>query len=296
METIISAVAQGSIWAVMALGIFISFRVLNRPDMTTEGSFTLGAALGAQALHFDIHPVLVIFISFLGGMAAGAITGLLVTKLRINSLLAGILTMTGLYSINLKIMTRANLSLNDQYTLKTMLADLNLPRNVDTILIGLTISLVIIVLMALFFKTEIGQALIATGDNMTMARSLGVDTDEAVMLGYMLANGLISLSGYLVATDNGYADISMGIGAVVIGLAAIIIGEAIFRNVSMTARLFTILVGSIIYRLLLMIVLKLNFDPNDFKLLSAVIIGIALAVPTFQQRRQNRRFSKKGVK
>lgn len=284
MDMIISAFSQGTIWAVMGLGIYITFRILNAPDMTTEGSFVLGGAIGAQMLYFNIDPFTTLLISFLAGMAAGAITGFLVTRLKINPLLAGIITMTGIYSINLKIMGKANMSLSTVTTLKTAIAGLSLPRNVDTIVIGLIVVAAIIFLLTYFFKTEMGQALIATGDNMQMAKSLGIETSEMTMLGYMLANGLIAVSGYIISTDNGYADIQMGVGTVVIGLASIIIGEVLFRNVKLGVRFITILVGSIIYRLLLTIVLMMNFEANDFRLFSAIIVALCLAIPTIQNK------------
>ncbi|HCT98049.1 ABC transporter permease [Carnobacterium sp. PL24RED07] len=284
MDMIISAFSQGTIWAVMGLGIYITFRILNAPDMTTEGSFVLGGAIGAQMLYFNIDPFATLLISFLAGMAAGAITGFLVTRLKINPLLAGIITMTGIYSINLKIMGKANMSLSTVTTLKNAIAGLSLPRNVDTIVIGLIVVAAIILLLTYFFKTEMGQALIATGDNMQMAKSLGIETSEMTMLGYMLANGLIAVSGYIVSSDNGYADIQMGVGTVVIGLASIIIGEVLFRNVKLGVRFITILVGSIIYRLLLTIVLMMNFEANDFRLFSAIIVALCLAVPTIQNK------------
>lgn len=284
MDMIISAFSQGTIWAVMGLGIYITFRILNAPDMTTEGSFVLGGAIGAQMLYFNIDPFTTLLISFLAGMAAGAITGFLVTRLKINPLLAGIITMTGIYSINLKIMGKANMSLSTVTTLKSAIAGLSLPRNVDTIVIGLIVVAAIILLLTYFFKTEMGQALIATGDNMQMAKSLGIETSEMTMLGYMLANGLIAVSGYIVSSDNGYADIQMGVGTVVIGLASIIIGEVLFRNVKLGVRFITILVGSIIYRLLLTIVLLMNFEANDFRLFSAIIVALCLAVPTIQNK------------
>lgn len=284
MDMIISAFSQGTIWAVMGLGIYITFRILNAPDMTTEGAFVLGGAIGAQMLYFNIDPFTTLLISFLAGMAAGAITGFLVTRLKINPLLAGIITMTGIYSINLKIMGKANMSLSTVTTLKTAIAGLYLPRNVDTIVIGLIVVAAIIFLLTYFFKTEMGQALIATGDNMQMAKSLGIETSEMTMLGYMLANGLIAVSGYIVSTDNGYADIQMGVGTVVIGLASIIIGEVLFRNVKLGVRFITILVGSIIYRLLLTVVLMMNFEANDFRLFSAIIVALCLAIPTIQNK------------
>lgn len=284
MDMMISAISQGTIWAVMGLGIYITFRILNAPDMTTEGSFVLGGAIGAQMLYFNIDPFTTLLISFLAGMAAGAITGFLVTRVSINPLLAGIITMTGIYSINLKIMGKANMSLSTVTTLKSAIANLSLPRNVDTIVIGLVIIATIILLLTYFFKTEMGQALIATGDNIQMAKSLGIETSEMTMLGYMLANGLIAISGYIVSTDNGYADIQMGVGTVVIGLASIIIGEVLFRNVKLGVRFMTILIGSIIYRLLLTIVLMLNFEANDFRLFSAIIVALCLAIPIIQNR------------
>lgn len=284
MEMIISAISQGTIWAVMGLGIYITFRILNAPDMTTEGSFVLGAAMGAQMLSFGVDPYTSLLLAFLAGMAAGAITGFLVTRLHIYPLLSGIITMTGIYSINLKVMGKANMSLSGLDTLKTSIAGLSLPRNVDTIFIGMIVVSIITLFLTYFFKTEMGQALIATGDNIQMAKSLGIQTGEMKMLGYMLANGLIAISGYIVATDNGYADIQMGVGTVVIGLASIIIGEVLFRNVKLGVRFVTILIGSIIYRLLLTIVLMLNFDANDFRLFSAVIVAICLSIPTIQNK------------
>lgn len=284
MEMIISAISQGTIWGVMGLGIYITFRILNAPDMTTEGSFVLGAAMGAQMLSFGVDPYTSLLLAFLAGMAAGAITGFLVTRLHINPLLSGIITMTGIYSINLKVMGKANMSLSGLDTLKTSIAGLSLPRNVDTIFIGMIVVSIITLFLTYFFKTEMGQALIATGDNIQMAKSLGIQTGEMKMLGYMLANGLIAISGYIVATDNGYADIQMGVGTVVIGLASIIIGEVLFRNVKLGVRFVTILIGSIIYRLLLTIVLMLNFDANDFRLFSAVIVAICLSIPTIQNK------------
>lgn len=296
MDMIISAFSQGTIWAVMGLGIYITFRILNAPDMTTEGSFVLGGAIGAQMLYFNIGPFATLLISFLAGMAAGAITGFLVTRLKINPLLAGIITMTGIYSINLKIMGKANMSLSTVTTLKNAIAGLSLPRNVDTIVIGLIVVAAIIFLLTYFFKTEMGQALIATGDNIQMAKSLGIETSEMTMLGYMLANGLIAVSGYIVSTDNGYADIQMGVGTVVIGLASIIIGEVLFRNVKLGVRFITILVGSIIYRLLLTIVLMMNFEANDFRLFSAIIVALCLAVPTIQNKMADYREYRKVAK
>lgn len=283
MDIILSALAQGAIWTVMGMGVYITFRILNEPDLTTEASFTLGAAVGAPLLMLGVNPLLALFVVLLVGSAAGAITALMITKARINPLLAGIITMTGLYSVNLGFMGKANLSIAGLPSLKTWFADLGLPRNVDTLVLGTLVVLILVGILSFFFRTDMGQALIATGDNSTMAKSLGISTDEMVMLGYMLGNALIALSGYLVASDNGYADISMGIGSIVIGLAAIIIGEVVIPNVSLPLRLLTIFFGSVVYRLLLALVLRFNFDPNNFKLFSAVILASCLAIPTLQR-------------
>ncbi|MDR6939106.1 ABC transporter permease [Arcanobacterium hippocoleae] len=283
MDIILSAISQGAIWTIMGIGVYITFRVLNEADLTTEASFTLGAAIGAQFLLLGMHPLLALLIAFFTGAAAGAITALLITRVKINSLLAGIITMTGLYSVNLVFMGKANISIASEYTLKSLVAPLNLPRNVDTLLIGVVLILLVVGLLGLFFRTDMGQALIATGDNPVMANALGIPSKEMMMLGYMLGNGLIALSGYLVATDNGYADISMGIGSIVIGLAAIIIGEVLVRNVSLPMRLFAIFVGSVIYRLLLALVLALNINTDHFKLFSAIILGLCLSIPALQQ-------------
>ena len=283
MEILLSALSQGAIWTVMGIGVYITFRVLNEADLTTEASFTLGAAIGAQLLVLGMNPLMTLFVVFFIGAAAGAITALMITKAHINSLLAGIITMTGLYSINLGFMGKANLSIATQTTLKTQLGALGLPRNVDTLVLGIIVVLVAVAALSFFFRTDMGQALIATGDNPVMAKSLGISTSEMMLLGYMLGNGLIALSGYLVATDNGYSDISMGIGSLVIGLAAIIIGEVVIRDVPLPIRLLAIFVGSVIYRLLLALVLRFNFDTNNFKLFSAIILGLCLSIPTLQR-------------
>ncbi|MDY6077474.1 ABC transporter permease subunit [Mobiluncus sp.] len=296
MEILLSALAQGAIWTVMGIGVYITFRVLNEADLTTEASFTLGAAIGAQLLVLGMNPVLALLVAFLMGAAAGAITALLITKVHINSLLAGIITMTGLYSINLGFLGAANLSLSAVPSLKTQLGSIGLPRNVDTLVLGIVVVAIAVAALSFFFRTDMGQALIATGDNPIMAKSLGISTGGMLMLGYMIGNGLIATSGYLVATDNGYADISMGIGSLVIGLAAIIIGEVVIRNVSLPVRLLAIFVGSVIYRLLLALVLRFNFDTDNFKLLSAVVLGLCLSIPTLQKFFRERKARNAAVK
>ncbi|ANZ99936.1 branched-chain amino acid ABC transporter permease [Carnobacterium divergens] len=293
MNLIVTATSQGLLWGVMALGIFITFRILDLPDMTAEGSFPLGAAVCAKLILSGVHPIIATLVAFISGMLAGAITGFLITKCNIPGLLAGILTMTGLYSINLRIMGRANLSLLGKEKLNDLLRPLHLPAQFDTILIGLIIVVAVILLLILFFNTELGQALIATGDNEIMARSLGVSTNKTKILALMLSNGMIAFAGGLITQDNGYADISMGIGTIVIGLASVIIGEVVFGNLSLGNRLICVILGAIIYRLIITFVLVIGLQPNDLKLFSAIILAICLALPSLRSKLNLNFFAKK---
>ncbi|MFL2099875.1 ABC transporter permease [Desemzia sp. FAM 23991] len=282
MDLIVTATSQGLLWGTMALGIFITYRILNLPDMTAEGSFPLGAAVTTQLIINGMNPFLATAISFVSGMLAGAITGILITKGKVPGLLAGILTMTGLYSINLRIMNRANLSLLGESRVTDIFQSVELPNQFDSIFLGLIIVAVVILVLALFFKTELGQAVIATGDNEKMARAMGIITNRTKILGLMLSNGIIAMSGGLVAQDNGYADISMGIGVIVIGLAAVIIGEVVFGNLSFVNRLICVILGAIIYRLIILLVILLGLNPNDLKLISAILLAICLALPSLR--------------
>lgn len=293
MDLIVTATAQGLLWGMMALGIFITYRILDLPDMTAEGSFPLGAAVCAQLIISGMHPLAATAVAFLIGSLAGAVTGFLITKAHIPGLLAGILTMTGLYSINLRIMKRANLSLLGKAKLTDFFNRLNLPNQFDTIFMGLILVVFIITLLVLFFKTEIGQAVIATGDNEKMARSLGISTNQTKMIGLMLSNGLVAAAGALIAQDNGYADISMGIGTIVIGLASVIIGEVVFGNLSFVHRLICVILGAIIYRFIIMFVLLIGLQPNDLKLISAFILAICLALPSIRTKFNLNFFQKK---
>ncbi len=283
MNMIISAVSQGLLWSILALGLFVSFRILDLADMTTEGSFPLGAAVAVQAITLGANPYIAIIFAIIAGSSAGLITGFLITKLQIPSLLAGILTMTGLYSINLRVMGRANISLLGKDTIFTVFQNMNLPRHFDTIALGLLVVVLIIGLYVIFFKTEFGQAVIATGDNEAMARSLGISTNTMKIVGLMISNGIVALAGSIIAQDNGYADISMGIGTIVIGLASIIIGEVLFTNVSFKMRLVCLMLGSVLYRLIMVMVLEAGMNPNDFKLISAVLLTFFLALPKIKE-------------
>ena len=283
MNMIISAVSQGLLWSILALGLFVSFRILDLADMTTVGACPRGAGVAVQASTLGANPYIAIIFAIIAGSSAGLITGFLITKLQIPSLLAGILTMTGLYSINLRVMGRANISLLGKNTIFTVFENMNLPRHFDTITLGLLVVVMIIGLYVIFFKTEFGQAVIATGDNEAMARSLGISTNTMKIVGLMISNGIVALAGSIIAQDNGYADISMGIGTIVIGLASIIIGEVLFTNVSFKMRLVCLMLGSVLYRLIMVMVLEAGMNPNDFKLISAVLLTFFLALPKIKE-------------
>ncbi|MEG0267156.1 MAG: ABC transporter permease [Carnobacterium sp.] len=295
MNLITTATAQGLLWGIMALGIFITYRILDVPDMTAEGSFPLGAAVCVRMILTGVHPLLATAVAFFIGAMAGLITGFLITKAKIPGLLAGILTMTGLYSINLRIMNRSNLSLLGKAKMTELFKRFSFPNQFDTIFMGLILVIFMILFLFLFFQTEIGQAIIATGDNEKMARSFGISTDQTKILGLMLSNGIIAGSGALIAQDNGYADISMGIGTIVIGLASVIIGEVIFGNLTFVNRLICVVLGAIIYRFIIMFVLLVGLQPNDLKLISAFILAICLALPSLREKLQLNFFTKERV-
>ncbi|MFZ2849407.1 MAG: ABC transporter permease [Lactococcus raffinolactis] len=268
---ILSTINQGLLWAILGLGIFMTFRILNFPDMTTEGSFPLGGAVAVTLITQGVNPFLATFVAFLAGCAAGLITGLLYTKGKIPTLLAGILVMTSCNSIMLMVMGRANLGLLGADKLKST---------------WISVSAVLLVLLLIFYflNTNLGQAFIATGDNVEMAQSFGINTGRMEVLGLVVSNGVIALSGALISQNDGYADVSKGIGVIVIGLASIIIGEVFFGNVSLFERLFAIVIGSIFYQFLILAVIKLGFNTNYLKLFSAIVLAICLMIPTFKDK------------
>lgn len=292
---ILSASGQGLLWAVLALGIFITFKILNVADMTCDGSFALGGCLSVTLIVSGWNPILSLLLSVLAGMAAGMVTGFLHTKLKIPVILAGILSMISLYSINLRILGQPNQSLLKSDTIVTMIKSL-IPASVMehikystlnsliVIGIGIIFSIILCLVLYWFFGTEAGSALRATGTNEDMIRALGQNTDRMKILGLMISNGLIALSGGLVAQSQGYGDVIMGQGAIVIGLASIVIGEVFFgRFTSFISKLISVIVGSVIYRVIIAIVLQLGLNNNDQKLFTAIIVAIALAVPTIKK-------------
>lgn len=295
MSLITSTIGQGLIWGLLGLGLYLTFRILNIADMTVEGTFPFGAAICVSALIHGANPILATILSFIAGMITGAVTGLLYTKGKIPVLLAGILTMTGVYSVNLHVLGKANVGLLNNKTLFNSKFLTSLPNGFASVVIGIIFAIFIVILLATFLNTDLGQSFIATGDNEKMARSLGINTDNMEILGLMISNGLIGLSGGLIAQNSGYADVNMGIGTIVIGLAAIIISEVAYRNISLTARLVAVIVGSILYRFVLLIVLQIGFSTNDFKIISAIILAICLMLPLLEKKFHLRKIFKKGT-
>lgn len=289
---IIEGIGQGLIWSMLAIGVFLTFRILDIPDLTAEGSFPLGAAVTIKLMLSGQSALIATLAGFLAGCAAGVITGLLDTKLHIPSLLAGILTMTGLYSINMHVMGKANIPLLDQKVLTGYLPE-SLDITVQTIILGVSVSAIIVILLVLFFKTETGLALQATGNNQAMSAANGVKTDTMIILGYAISNGCIALSGALVAQSNGFADIGMGIGTIVIGLASVLVGEIFIASRKMWIRLTSMVVGAVIYRLLLTLAMNIGVSPDDLKILSTIILIIVIVVPMVQSRQKAKRQLKK---
>jgi putative tryptophan/tyrosine transport system permease protein len=281
-DLFLSATSQGLLWSLMAIGVYLTFRILDLADMTAEGSFPLGGAITTMCLIQGINPILATLAAFGGGLIAGFVTGFLNTKLRIPSLLAGIITMTGLYSITSRVMNNAaNVSLLGKQTIFTIAQNWGLSRNNAVIAIGLFIALLVIGLLVIFFKTEIGLAMRATGDNPEMSAANGINTQTMTILGYMISNACIALSGGLLAQNNSFADLNSGVGTIVIGLAAIIIAEVLIRHLSIGARLLTLVLGAIIYRLILALVFQMNVEPSDAKLASALVLVVCLILPNF---------------
>lgn len=281
MAIVVSALSQGLLWSVLAVGVYLSYRFLNISDLTSEGSFTLGAAVCASNIVRGTDPLLSCILALIAGALAGLVTGVLHTKFKMPSLLAGILSMTGLYSINLRIMGKANIPLTQSVTLLTKLKDmLGLTRDRDAaIYLGLIVVIILIVLLVWFFNTEFGFSVVATGNNDKMIRANGVDSDKTIIAGLMLSNALIALSGSLVAQYNGYADVTMGIGAIVVGLASVIIGEVLFKDKYFAVCLIGVVVGSIIYRLIVTFVVNTNFiSANDMKLFTAIVVAVAIII------------------
>lgn len=284
---LITSTGQGLLWAPLAIGVFITFRILDIPDLTTEGSFPLGAAVTVSAMVSGQSALVASLLGFLAGCLAGWVTGVLDTKLRMPSLLAGILTMTGLYSINMHVMGKSNVPLLNQRVLTSYLPA-TWSVDLQTIIVGAVITGVVMAALIWLFKTRLGLSLMATGNNSAMSAANGIYTDRMVIIGYMVSNGCIALSGALIAQSNGYADIGMGIGTIVIGLASVLVGEIFLRGRQMWVRLTAMVVGAIIYRFLLTVAMGLGFPVDDLKILSAGILVVVICLPLIRNKYQTK--------
>ena len=277
----VSTISQGLLWAVLGIGIYLTFRILDFPDMTTEGSFPLGGAVAVTLITQGVNPLLATLASVGAGCLAGFATGLLYTRGKIPTILAGILVMTSCNSIMLMVMGRSNLGLLNRKLLQDFLP---FSKELNLLILGTMVVILVILLIIFFLNTRLGQAYIATGDNREMARSFGINTDNMELMGLVVSNGIIALSGALVSQQDGYADVSKGIGVIVIGLASIIIGEVMFANLTMLERFIAIMIGSVLYQILIWAVVALGFNTNYLKLFSALILAIFLIVPRFKEK------------
>jgi putative ABC transport system permease protein len=301
---LIGAFTIGLILSLLALGVFISFRIFSFPDITTEGSITLGGAVTGVLIVAGIDPTLATGASFAAGAAAGATTGLLHTRFRINGLLAGILVMTALYSVNLHVMGKSNLPLLSERTFATMAeaaavdvfgaASVNLfgwevaARDIAALVLAFAAAAAVGTLLYLFFRTNLGTAMQAAGDNAQMIRALGVNVDTMIVLGLALSNGLVATAGGLLTQYQGFADVQMGIGMVVWGLASLIIGEALVGVRDLGFVIIGAIMGSVLFRLIVALALRGGLNPNDLKLITAVFVFVALVLPGFLQKLKRR--------
>ncbi|NLV58904.1 MAG: ABC transporter permease [Clostridiales bacterium] len=281
-QILLGAVALGLLWAIMTIGVYITYRILDIADLTVEGSITLGAAVSASMIYNGASPYAATGCALLAGLLAGLVTGLLHTKLRIPALLSGILTMIALYSVNLRVMGKANVSLLRMGTVYSPLESMGLEKNTAVALLGLVLVMGIIGILYWFFGTELGNVIRATGNNPNMVRAQGINTDTAKILGLMISNGLVSLSGAMIGQSQNFADVQMGTGSIVIGLASLIIGEVLFGRRNFFSRLFSLILGAVTYRVIIALVLKLGMPTNDLKLFTAITVALALSLPMFQ--------------
>lgn len=297
---LLGAVSQGILWGIMVLGVYITYKLLDIADLTVDGSFALGGSVCAVLVVAGVDPLIAVAAAMLAGMLAGAVTGFLHTVFEIPAILAGILTQIALWSVNLRIMGKSNTPLLQSDTTFSRMTELTgLSSATASIIVGVIVAVAIIAALYWFFGTEIGSALRATGNNEHMIRALGVSTAKTKMIALMLSNALVGLSGGLICQSQKYADIGMGTGAIVIGLAAIVIGEVLGRLTpgkltGFKSRLVSAVAGSVVYFLIRAIVLQMGMDANDMKLLSAVIVALALCVPVAWEKFKLRASYSKG--
>lgn len=285
----LGALEQGLVYGIMAIGVFLTFRILDFPDLTVDGSLPLGASITALALTNGVNPFLAVLIATIGGFMAGAITALLNTKLKILHLLASILTMIALYSINIRIMDGPNTSLLGVKTVFDPLTALGIPGHLAPIVLFILVDLLIVTGIIWFLYTELGLALLATGDNPQMITSQGVNTHYTIILGVGISNAMVALAGSLIAQNQGAADVNMGVGTIVAGLASVIVGETIFGDRPVPKAIIAVLLGSVVYRMAIALALGVELGdfsvvPSDLNLITAILVVIALTTPVVKKR------------
>ena len=281
-QIVLGAMALGLLWAVMTIGVYCTYRILDIADLSVEGSITLGAAVAASMIATGADPYVASITAFMAGSLAGLATALLHTRLKIPALLSGILTMIALYSVNLRIMGKANIPLLRVKTVYSFLENMGLSKNTAVIIYGGSTAMIVVLVLYWFFGTEIGCAIRATGNNTKMSRAQGINTDNMKIIGLMLSNALVALSGSLIAQYQSFADVQMGTGSIVIGLASVIIGEVLFGRRSFFSRLFSLICGAVTYRMIIAFVLKMGMNANDLKLFTSITVAIALSLPIFK--------------
>lgn len=285
----LGAIEQGFVYGIMVIGVYLTFRILDFPDLTVDGSLPLGASISAVAITSGVNPYLSLLLAVAGGFLAGMVTAVLNTKFKILHLLASILTMIALYSINIRIMAGPNVALLGSETVFDSVTRLGVPAHLAGLIIFGGFAVFVVFLIVWFLGTELGQAILATGDNPQMIRSLGVNTDLIIILGVGISNALVALSGALVAQNQGAADVGMGIGTIVAGLASVIIGETVFGSPTIARAFVAALLGSIVYRLAIALALGLEignfkFNPSDLNLITAILVIAALIAPNLKKR------------
>jgi putative ABC transport system permease protein len=310
MSLLIGSTTIGLILAFLALGIFISFRIFEFPDITAEGSFTFGAATASALIVANVNPLIALLAAFVAGMIAGAATGIIHTRFNINPLLSGILVMTALYSVNLHIMGKSNIPLLNESTVftwienfsgsvsgadsKTMIIGWEVAtKDIWTLLFCFLAILIFCLVLWWFFRTNLGTAMRATGDNAQMIRALGVNTKLLIIAGVAISNGFIALAGAMLAQYQGFADVQMGLGMMVWGLASVIIGEAIINDNSLGFIITGAVLGSVLFRLLVAIALRWGLNPNDLKIITALFVFIALILPGIMKKYKKLTFKRK---
>jgi len=285
----LGALEQGLVYGIMAIGVYLTFRILDFPDLTVDGSLPLGASITALALTSGINPFMALLLAGFGGFLAGTVTAILNTKLKVLHLLASILTMIALYSINIRIMDGPNISLLATETVFDPLINLGVPGHLASTVFFIAFAALIVVLVIWFLFTEIGLSLLATGDNPQMITAQGVNTHTIIILGVGLSNALVALAGSLIAQNQGAADVNMGVGTIVAGLASVIVGETVFGDKTIPRAIIAVLVGSVIYRLAIALALgvemgKFSVSPSDLNLITALLVIIALTAPTIKKK------------